>query len=270
MSVATIGSALAEKRRELGLEKGQAADKIGMSRTTYSSYEQDAQRPSVDVFPALTEFLEISMEELLTLYGATCVAAVRPSLERMLSDRTGDIGAAPISGAPTGLDVSAPNDEGGSSDDIGVDAETEGSSSEVVLELQEATNQPAAQDPLTTKEEEEVTADESEGSQPDAEDSSSEVALELHEETTESETLDPGPTPLPDLEGVGESHQLPASSEHHDETTEQMDLPSHSAELSVGSVVFEPSPYFIRTSLSESDAKNPDFKKKKKKKKKKK
>src|SRR5271154_5465172 len=87
MSVATIGSALAERRRELGLEKGQAADKIGMSRTTYSSYEQDAQRPSVDVFPALAEFLVVSMEELLTLYGATCVAAVRPSLERVLSDQ---------------------------------------------------------------------------------------------------------------------------------------------------------------------------------------
>ncbi|MCU1364249.1 MAG: Helix-turn-helix domain [Acidimicrobiaceae bacterium] len=85
MSIATIGSALRERRQELGLEKGQAADKIGMSRTTYSSYEQDAQRPSVDVFPALAGFLEISIEELLVLYGATCVAAVRPSLDRLLS-----------------------------------------------------------------------------------------------------------------------------------------------------------------------------------------
>jgi transcriptional regulator with XRE-family HTH domain len=85
MSAATIGSALVERRRELGLEKGQAADKIGMSRTTYSSYEQDAQRPSVDVFPALAGFLEVSIEELLDLYGATCVAAVRPALRRVLS-----------------------------------------------------------------------------------------------------------------------------------------------------------------------------------------
>jgi transcriptional regulator with XRE-family HTH domain len=87
MSAATIGSALVEKRLELGLEKGQAADKIGMSRTTYSSYEQDAQRPSVDVFPALAGFLGISIEELLSLYGATCVAAVRPSLDRVLSEQ---------------------------------------------------------------------------------------------------------------------------------------------------------------------------------------
>ncbi|MHB8379037.1 MAG: helix-turn-helix transcriptional regulator [Acidimicrobiales bacterium] len=86
MSAATIGSALAEKRRELGLEKGRAASEIGMSRTTYSSYEQDAQRPSVDVFPALAKFLDISVEELLTLYGSTCVAAMRSSLEHVMSN----------------------------------------------------------------------------------------------------------------------------------------------------------------------------------------
>jgi transcriptional regulator with XRE-family HTH domain len=85
MGVATIGSALVEKRLELGLDKGQAADVIGMSRTTYSSYEQDSQRPSVEVFPALAEFLGISTEVLLTLYGATCVAAARASLERVVS-----------------------------------------------------------------------------------------------------------------------------------------------------------------------------------------
>jgi transcriptional regulator with XRE-family HTH domain len=82
MSAATIGSALAGRRRDLGLEKGQAAKRIGMSRTTYSSYEQDAQRPSVDVFPALADFLNVSVEELLALYGATCIAQVRSSLGR--------------------------------------------------------------------------------------------------------------------------------------------------------------------------------------------
>jgi transcriptional regulator with XRE-family HTH domain len=90
MSAETIGSALLKRRLELGLEKGQAADKIGMSRTTYSSYEQDTQRPSVDVFPALSSFLVISIEELLVLYGATCVAGARSALERTaLSDHNG-------------------------------------------------------------------------------------------------------------------------------------------------------------------------------------
>jgi transcriptional regulator with XRE-family HTH domain len=86
MSDETIGSALGKRRLELGLEKGQAADKIGMSRTTYSSYERDTQRPSVDVFPALAEFLGVDMEYFLVLYGATCIASVRPSLERTLAD----------------------------------------------------------------------------------------------------------------------------------------------------------------------------------------
>lgn len=83
MSATTIGEALAAKRLDLGLEKGQAAQRIGMSRTTYSSYEQDAQRPSVDVFPAIAEFLDASMDEVLTLYGATCVVQARTFLARV-------------------------------------------------------------------------------------------------------------------------------------------------------------------------------------------
>ena len=37
-----------------------AAAIVGMSRTSYSSYERDLQRPSVEVLPGLAEFLEIS------------------------------------------------------------------------------------------------------------------------------------------------------------------------------------------------------------------
>jgi transcriptional regulator with XRE-family HTH domain len=85
MGATTIGSALAERRRELSLEKGQAAKQIGMSRTTYSSYEQDAQRPSTEVFSALAGFLGISVEQFLPLYGATCVAQARVSLGRVAS-----------------------------------------------------------------------------------------------------------------------------------------------------------------------------------------
>lgn len=84
MNEATIGSALTEKRKELGNTRVQAADKVGMSRTTYSSYERDTQRPSVDVFPALAAFLNVTIEEFLTLYGATAIAVLRPSLEQLL------------------------------------------------------------------------------------------------------------------------------------------------------------------------------------------
>lgn len=87
MGATTIGSALAERRRELSLEKGQAAKQIGMSRTTYSSYEQDAQRPSTEVFTALAEFLGISVEQFLPLYGATCIAQARVSLGRVAPQR---------------------------------------------------------------------------------------------------------------------------------------------------------------------------------------
>ena len=83
---ATIGSALAQRREKLGLSRVQAADHIGMSRTTYSSYERDTQRPSVDVFPVLAGFLDVSMDDFLVLYGATSIAAVRPSLERLLAE----------------------------------------------------------------------------------------------------------------------------------------------------------------------------------------
>ena len=84
MTTETIGSALVARRQKLGIDKGQAADKIGMSRTTYSSYEQDKQRPSVDVFPALAHFLEVGIEDFLLLYGATAIVAVRPALEGVL------------------------------------------------------------------------------------------------------------------------------------------------------------------------------------------
>jgi transcriptional regulator with XRE-family HTH domain len=84
MGEETIGSSLRARRMDLGLDQRDAGARIGMSRTTYSSYERDTQRPSVDVFPALAQFLDISTEELLTLYGATCVMSVRPSLERLL------------------------------------------------------------------------------------------------------------------------------------------------------------------------------------------
>ncbi len=91
MDAKTIGEALAAKRTELGMEKGQAAQRIGMSRTTYSSYEQDAQRPSVEVFPAIAEFLGASMDEVLTLYGATCIVQARNFLSRV-SEKGSDQG----------------------------------------------------------------------------------------------------------------------------------------------------------------------------------
>lgn len=77
----TIGEALVARREALGLDKGRAASRIGMSRTSYGAYERDAQRPSIEVFAPLIEFLSISLDEFLTLYGATCIAIARASFE---------------------------------------------------------------------------------------------------------------------------------------------------------------------------------------------
>lgn len=81
MTARTIGEALVARRQALGLDKGRAAHRIGMSRTSYGAYERDAQRPSIEVFAPLIEFLSVSLEEFLTLYGATCIAIARASFE---------------------------------------------------------------------------------------------------------------------------------------------------------------------------------------------
>jgi transcriptional regulator with XRE-family HTH domain len=85
MVAATIGSALRNRRRDLGIDQSDAAALIGMSRTTFSSYERDLQRPSAEVLPALAQFVAVSIEEMLALYGATCIETLRPSLERFLA-----------------------------------------------------------------------------------------------------------------------------------------------------------------------------------------
>ena len=84
----TIGTALVQRRKQLGIGMGEAAERIAMSRTTYSSYERDRQRPSVDVIPVLADFLNLSTDELLPLYGATSIAVLRPTLERYLADQS--------------------------------------------------------------------------------------------------------------------------------------------------------------------------------------
>jgi transcriptional regulator with XRE-family HTH domain len=89
MGTATIGSTLRYRRGELGIDQADAAARIGMSRTTFSSYERDLQRPSVEVLPALAQFLDVTIEKILVLYGATCIAGIRPQLEILLSPHDG-------------------------------------------------------------------------------------------------------------------------------------------------------------------------------------
>lgn len=108
MSDDTIGRALRTRRALLGLDQRDAATRIGMSRTTYSSYERDTQRPSVDVLPAIAEFLEISVDDVLVLFGASAIAAARTALGRMKSSET----ASAASNEAASSDVVASSDEG--------------------------------------------------------------------------------------------------------------------------------------------------------------
>jgi transcriptional regulator with XRE-family HTH domain len=295
MTIATIGSALAERRAFLGLEKGQAADKIGMSRTTYSSYEQDAQRPSVDVFPALAGFLEISMEELLTLYGATCVAAVRPSLERLLSSPETDVveaessteselvielGAAPepeteettVSPFPESLPTPSPAEPEVLQSHNSVPTET--AKETTVSPFPESLPTPSPAEPEVLESHSLHVVKEPERSSPSEKPKETAIVLPQKTESARS-PAEPEMFESHNLHVLRESERPPALGDRpslrREELTSWLDQHTQTRESSVsGSVVFEPSPFVLRSSLSDTREKNSEDKKKKKKKKKKK
>jgi transcriptional regulator with XRE-family HTH domain len=93
LSSDTIGDALLAKRRERRLDQGRAAAEIGVSPSTYRSYEKNTQRPSVNVFPLLSQFLGLEIEEFLPLYASTVIFALRPALEKELAHQAGNAGA---------------------------------------------------------------------------------------------------------------------------------------------------------------------------------
>lgn len=84
MEKTTLGQALVERRIELGIDKARAAATIGVTRATYSAYESDSRRFSLDGLPALRAFLDVAVEDFLELYAATCVAQARVVLLRDL------------------------------------------------------------------------------------------------------------------------------------------------------------------------------------------
>jgi transcriptional regulator with XRE-family HTH domain len=66
-----------------------------MSRTTFSSYERDTQRPSVDVLPAIADFLGISIDDVLVLFGASAISAARAALGRLNSAASASANSSP-------------------------------------------------------------------------------------------------------------------------------------------------------------------------------
>ena len=87
MTSDNIGDALLARRKQRRLDQGRAAAEIGVSPSTYRSYEKNTQRPSVNVFPALSKFLGLEIEDFLPLYAATVIFALRPALERELASQ---------------------------------------------------------------------------------------------------------------------------------------------------------------------------------------
>jgi len=108
MESTTIGSALRSRRKSLNIDQARAAAIIGMSRTTFSSYERDLQRPSAEVLTPLAGFLDVTIEEMLTLYGATCIEALRPQLERLTPSALVARAAPAVMDEPDAIDDSPP------------------------------------------------------------------------------------------------------------------------------------------------------------------
>ncbi len=82
MERVTIGRALAQRRHALGLSTERAAAIIGVSRATYAAYERDARRLSVESLRDFAPFLDATDDEIVELYGATCVVQARMALLR--------------------------------------------------------------------------------------------------------------------------------------------------------------------------------------------
>ena len=106
-----IGDALLARRKQRRLDQGRAAAEIGVSPSTYRSYEKNTQRPSVNVFPSLAKFLGLEIEDFLPLYAATVIFALRPALEKELADRNNlSNGEVPPSGEIERMMVTTPAD----------------------------------------------------------------------------------------------------------------------------------------------------------------
>ena len=100
----TIGRALERRRDQLALSREGASSAVGVSRSTYSAYESDQRRLSPEALRTLAAFLGADLEEILQLYGATCIAQARRSL-------MGDASDMASTGARVGLRRSARSDD---------------------------------------------------------------------------------------------------------------------------------------------------------------
>jgi hypothetical protein len=86
---------------------------IGVSPSTYRSYEKNTPRPSVNVFSLWAQSLGFEVEEFLPLYASTVIFALQPALERELALQNGTSGA----DGTTYVQHEVPSDSGSNDDD---------------------------------------------------------------------------------------------------------------------------------------------------------
>lgn len=62
----TLGSRIADLRREKGYKQDELAEKLGVSPQAVSKYENDLSCPDISVLPTLAKELGVTVDELLT------------------------------------------------------------------------------------------------------------------------------------------------------------------------------------------------------------
>lgn len=61
-----IGDRLKTLRTNKGLTQAQIADAIGIPRTTYANYESNKRQPKIEVLNKITEYLGVTIDDILT------------------------------------------------------------------------------------------------------------------------------------------------------------------------------------------------------------
>lgn len=80
----TIGSRIAQKRKELGLTQEALAAQLGISSQAVSKWENDISAPDISLLPALAKALNCTTDELLT--GKTDEVRIVPEHQRKNPD----------------------------------------------------------------------------------------------------------------------------------------------------------------------------------------
>src|SRR5712691_5143472 len=71
----TPGDYIHDRRRDLGITKGEAARRLHLSQTEWREIERGGQQPDDDTIVAVAELLRMSPDRLLDRYGRSPVSS---------------------------------------------------------------------------------------------------------------------------------------------------------------------------------------------------